>query len=302
MQVTMQHSEQERQSAVEAFNELQEIHNADLIKLREYQMQNSELQQEGTRAKELQQRVEQMEGVVRRTLEEEHQAGIAGWLKKLGTTTKMFAWCTRWCELQRGVLAFWEAERQGNEAAMSIVPLAEITEISASQQKPFAFKVVRKGYEHPIFLEAGSADDRQVWMEAIQLARTQWVQMKQLAAGGMDAPVQGEIATLRKEVSRLEKALERGQETACAIIDKLLLKHERFSNHTTKFDHQLWSWFERVMLSGHRVNVPPGALLEAISATLESPTHVSTMDSGFCSPNRHTMHHDRPEVEDWCSF
>ena len=105
------------------------------------------------------------------------------------------------------------------------------------------------------------------------------------------------------------------------------MRHQRFVEHTGRHDDGLWSWFERILLSQNRVDVPKGPLLEAISATLETPQapgasvyaeaatikglrsriSPSRSRSKERSPSRGsrgaiTPRRERAEVDDWSSF
>lgn len=114
------------------------------------------LRKQASRTTDLQARCERMEDVVRRALQEERdEAPMIGWLKKLGTNTRMFMWSARWCELRKNVLCFWEERpsKLHQEAPKTTIAMAEIAEIQPSEKKPFAFKLTRTGYKDPIFLE-----------------------------------------------------------------------------------------------------------------------------------------------------
>ena len=100
-----------------------------------------------------------MEEVVRRALREEKQeAQMEGYLKKLGTNTRMFSWCDRWCILRKGALCFWEERPLKDDPTppKTAIPIKDVKEVSYCEKKPFAFKLVRVQDDHPVFLEAGS--------------------------------------------------------------------------------------------------------------------------------------------------
>ena len=78
------------------------------------------------------------------------------------------------------------------------------------------------------------------------------------------------MAELEAESQSLQASLVEGREVALGAIERLEARHERFVEHTSRHDDGLWSWFERILLSQNRVDVPKGPLLEAISATLET--------------------------------
>jgi len=124
-----------------------------------HEMEITLLQKEATRTGDLQARCERMEEVVRRALlEERDEAPMTGWLKKLGTNTRMFMWSARWCELRKNVLCFWEERpsKLNNVAPKSTISMMEIEEVSPSEKKAFAFKLTREGHKDPIFLEETS--------------------------------------------------------------------------------------------------------------------------------------------------
>ena len=133
------------------------------------------------------------------------------------------------------------------------------------------------------------------------------------------------MAELEAESQSLQASLVEGREVALSAIERLEARHERFVEHTSRHDDGLWSWFERILLSQNRVDVPKGPLLEAISATLEtpqpsgaalygeaaaikglrsriSPSRSRSKERGMVSPPTRSPRRERYEVDDWSSF
>jgi len=280
---------------------------------RELEMQT--LRREAERAEYLQERVESMEDVVRRTLREEKMdAQMEGWLKKLGTNTRMFTWSERWCMLRKGALCFWEDKPpKGSELSSpkTSIKLESIQDVSYCEQKPFAFKLVRASEEHPVFLEASSVEEREEWMRAITLGRGAKEELIEIEKRGMYSEYEGKISHLKAENQKLQLQLNDSAETALATIERLEERHEKFVAHTEHFDHGMWNWFERILLSKNMVDVPKGDLMEALSATLDSPSPYMSPETGQdpsmdrrMSSTRSLERHrpEKAEVDDWNSF
>ena len=74
-----------------------------------------------------------MEEVLKRycSSDEQHEAKT-GWLKKLGTNGRMFAWSDRWCEERKGALCFWESQEQCDSGmpAKSTIEFFEVPHVT----------------------------------------------------------------------------------------------------------------------------------------------------------------------------